>query len=164
MCLSQSNDKGTMWSNDDSRAFWETLLSRSNDISTVRSTDHSRALWESSLSQSNNERTTLSWSFLLLGLKQTLLEHNALRPTLDHRRDIIKLSSVKGYYKNGNKPTFDQECSELANKRKREKLHLVQNPNEQIAEDFSNVRRDTCRMFRKKKRDYMKAKVARRKQ
>ena len=32
-------------------------------------------------------------------------------------------------------------------------------PNSQNAEDFSNVRRDTCRMFRKKKRDYMKAKV-----
>ena len=32
-------------------------------------------------------------------------------------------------------------------------------PNNQTAEDFSNVRRDTCRMFRKKKRDYMKEKV-----
>ena len=29
----------------------------------------------------------------------------------------------------------------------------------QTAEEFSNVRRDACRMFRKKKRDYMKAKV-----
>ena len=29
----------------------------------------------------------------------------------------------------------------------------------QTAEDFNNVRRDTCRKFRKKKRNYMKAKV-----
>ena len=53
---------------------------------------------------------------------------------------------------------FDEECSELANKRKQTKLLCLQNPNNQIAEEFSNVRRDTCRMFRKKKRDYMKAK------
>ena len=57
------------------------------------------------------------------------------------------------------KPWFDEECSELANKRKQTKLLWLQNPNNQTAEDFSNVRRDTCRMFRKKKRNYMKAKV-----
>ena len=48
---------------------------------------------------------------------------------------------------------------ELANKRKQTKLIWLQNPNNQTAEDFSNVRCDTCRMFRKQKRDYMKAKV-----
>jgi len=58
---------------------------------------------------------------------------------------------------NRNKPWFDEECSELANKRKQKKLLWLQNPNNQTAEDFSNVRRNTCRMFRKKKRDYMKA-------
>ena len=47
-------------------------------------------------------------------------------------------------------------CSELANKRKQTKLLWLQNPNYHTAEEFSNV---TCRMFRKKKRDYMKAKV-----
>ena len=58
-----------------------------------------------------------------------------------------------------NKPWFDEECSELANMRKQTKLLWLQNPNNQTAEDFSNVRRNTCRIFRKKKRDYMKAKV-----
>ena len=60
---------------------------------------------------------------------------------------------------NRNKPWFNEECSEFANKRKQTKLLFLQNPNNQTAEDFSNVRRDTCRIFRKKKRNYMKAKV-----
>ena len=57
-----------------------------------------------------------------------------------------------------NKPWFEEECSELSNKRKQTKLLWLQNPNNQTAEDF-NVRRDICRIFRKKKRDDMKAKV-----
>ena len=60
---------------------------------------------------------------------------------------------------NRSKPWFDEERSELANKRKQTKLLWLQNPNNQTAEEFSNVRRDTCTMFRKKKRDYMKSKV-----
>ena len=41
---------------------------------------------------------------------------------------------------NRNKPWFDEECSESANKRKQTKLFWLQNPNDQSAEDFSNVR------------------------
>ena len=41
--------------------------------------------------------------------------------------------------KNRNKPWSDEECSELANKRKQTKLFWLQNPNNQTAEDFSNV-------------------------
>ena len=54
---------------------------------------------------------------------------------------------------------FDQECSELPNNRKQAKLLWQQNPNDQTAEDFSNLKRNTCRTFKKMKRDYMKAKV-----
>ena len=53
------------------------------------------------------------------------------------------------------KPCFDQECSELANKRKQTKLLWLQNPDDQIADDLTNMR---CDMW-KKKRDYMKEKV-----
>ena len=52
-----------------------------------------------------------------------------------------------------------QECSELANKRKQAKLLWLQNPNDQIAEDLTDIRCDTCRTFKKRKHDYMKAKV-----
>ena len=60
---------------------------------------------------------------------------------------------------NRNKPWLDEDCSELANKRKQTKLLWLQNPNNQTADDFSNVRRDTYRIFRTKECDYMKAKV-----
>jgi len=77
-------------------------------------------------------------------------------------RDSIKASAkekVGVLETNRIKPLFDEEYSELANKRKNTKLLWLRNPNYQTAEEFSNVRRDTCRMFRKKKRNYMKAKV-----
>jgi hypothetical protein len=77
-------------------------------------------------------------------------------------RDSIKATAkekVGVLETNRNKPCFNQECSELANKRKQTKLLWRQNPNGQTAEDISNVRRDTCKTFRKNKGDYMKAKV-----
>ena len=42
---------------------------------------------------------------------------------------------------------------------KTERNIRFQNPNDQTEEDFTNVRRDTCRTFKKKKRDYRKANV-----
>ena len=53
-----------------------------------------------------------------------------------------------------NKPWFDQKFSELASKRKQAKLLWLQNPNDQ-----THIRHNTCRTFRKKKCDKMKAKV-----
>ena len=58
-----------------------------------------------------------------------------------------------------NKHWFDQQCSELANKGKQAKLLQLQNPNDQTAEVYSDVRCDICRTFKKKKRNYMRAKV-----
>ena len=46
---------------------------------------------------------------------------------------------------------FNQECSELANDGKQAKLIRLQNPNDQTAKDFINVRRDNCKDFKKKK-------------
>jgi hypothetical protein len=60
---------------------------------------------------------------------------------------------------NRNKLWVDEECSELAIKRKQAKLLCLQNPNDQTVDEFSNVRRDTCRTFGGKTRDYVKAKV-----
>ena len=65
--------------------------------------------------------------------------------------------------KHRNKPWFDRECSELAIKRKWENKETsiwVQNSNDQTAEDFTNIRPDTFRTFKKKEHDY-KAKVNR---
>ena len=90
------------------------------------------------------------------------LEVSSVDDTLVKIRDSIKASSkekVGVLETHRNKPWFDQECSELANKRKKAKLFWLQNPNDKTAEDFSNIRLNTCRMFKKKKRYYLKAKV-----
>jgi hypothetical protein len=74
-------------------------------------------------------------------------------------RDSIKASAkekVGVLETHRNKPWFSQGCSELANERKQAKLLWLQNPNDQTAEDFSNVKRNTCRTFKQKKRDYLK--------
>jgi hypothetical protein len=62
----------------------------------ARTTDDFRALWETCLSRSNNKRTSLSlsWSFLLLRFKRTLLADDVLRPILYLYRGMIKLSCV----------------------------------------------------------------------
>jgi hypothetical protein len=39
-----------------------------------------------------------------------------------------------------NKPWFNQECSELVNKKKQAKLLRLKNPNDQTAEDLTNIR------------------------
>ena len=88
------------------------------------------------------------------------LEISSVDDTWVKIRDSIKASAKEkvGILETiRNKPWFDEECSELANTRKQTKLLWLQSPNNQTAEDFSNVRHDTCRMFRKKKCDYMMA-------
>ena len=78
------------------------------------------------------------------------LEISSVEDTWVNIRDSIKASAkekvgileTKRY-----KFWFDEECSELANKRKYTKLFWLLSPNNQTPEDFSNVRRDTCRML-----------------
>jgi hypothetical protein len=68
-------------------------------------------------------------------------------------RYIIKASAkdnVGVFETRTNKPYFDRERSELANKKKQAKLIWLRNPNDQTSEDFSNVRRNTCRTFKKR--------------
>ena len=76
------------------------------------------------------------------------LEISSVDNTRVRIRDSIKASAkekVRILETHRNKFWFDQEYSELANKIKHGKLLWLQNQNDQTAEDFSNVRRDTCR-------------------
>ena len=79
-----------------------------------------------------------------------VLEISSVDDTWVKTRDSIKASAkekVGILETTRNKPWLDEECSELANKRKQTKLLWLQSPNDQTAEDFSNVRRDTCRII-----------------
>jgi hypothetical protein len=57
------------------------------------------------------------------------------------------------------KPRFDQACSKLVDERKQAKLQWLQDPSEISGDNLNNVRRETSRHFRNKKREYLKDKI-----
>jgi hypothetical protein len=62
-----------------------------------------------------------------------------------------------GYHRlKQNKPWFDDECSKLIDQRKQAKLKWLQNPSQINGDNLQNVRRETSRTFRNKKREYLK--------
>jgi hypothetical protein len=77
-------------------------------------------------------------------------------------RENIKTSAKNnlGYHRvKRNKPWFADECSNLIDQRKQAKLQLLQNPNQIYGHDLQNLRRETSRIFRNKKREYLKGKI-----
>jgi len=62
-----------------------------------------------------------------------------------------------GYYElKQHKPWFDEECSKLLDQRKQAKLQWLKNSGQTKGDILNNVRRDTNRVFRNKKREYLK--------
>jgi hypothetical protein len=57
------------------------------------------------------------------------------------------------------KPWWDEEFSKLVYRRKQTKLQLLQDPSEVNEGNLSNVRRESWRHFRNKKREYLKDKI-----
>jgi hypothetical protein len=77
-------------------------------------------------------------------------------------RENIKTSAKgnPGYQKlKHNKPWFDDECSKLIDQRKQAKLQWLQNPNQISRDNLQNLRHETSRIFRNKKREYLKGKI-----
>jgi hypothetical protein len=74
-------------------------------------------------------------------------------------REYIK-TSVKenlGYHRlKHNKPWFDDDCSKLIDQRKQAKLQWLQNPSQINGDVLQNLRRETSRTFRNKKKEYLK--------
>jgi hypothetical protein len=56
------------------------------------------------------------------------------------------------------KPWFDEGFSKLLDQRKQAKLQWLQDPSEINGDNLNNIRRETSRHFRNKKREYMKGK------
>jgi hypothetical protein len=57
------------------------------------------------------------------------------------------------------KPWFDERCSKLLDQRKQAKLEWLQDPNEINGDNLNNVRRETSRHFRKRKKECMEDKI-----
>jgi hypothetical protein len=77
-------------------------------------------------------------------------------------RENIKTSAKEnlGYNRlKQNKPWFDNECSKLIDQQKQAKLQWLQNPSKINRDNLKNVRCETSRTFRNKKREYLKDKI-----
>jgi hypothetical protein len=74
-------------------------------------------------------------------------------------RENIKESAKEslGYYEpKQHNPWIDEECSELLDQRKPAKPQWLQDPSEINGYNQNNIRRETSRHFRNKKREYLK--------
>jgi hypothetical protein len=77
-------------------------------------------------------------------------------------RENIKTSAKEnlGYQRlKHNKPWFEDECSKLIDQQKQAKLQWLQNINQINGDNLQNLRRETSRIFRNKKREYLKGKI-----
>jgi hypothetical protein len=65
-----------------------------------------------------------------------------------------------GYQKlKHSKQWFDDKCSKLVDQRKQAKLQLLQDPHQTNGDNMQNLRRETSRIFRNKKREYLKGRI-----
>ena len=57
------------------------------------------------------------------------------------------------------KPWFDEECVGFLDQRKQAKLQWVQDPSQSNVDNVNNVRQDTSRHFRNKRKAYLRPKI-----
>jgi hypothetical protein len=57
------------------------------------------------------------------------------------------------------KPWYDEECLGILDQRKQVKTQWIQDPSQSNVDNLNNVRRDTSKYFRNKKKVYLKAKI-----
>jgi hypothetical protein len=77
-------------------------------------------------------------------------------------RENTKISAKESlcYYElEKNKPWFNEGCSKLLDQRKEAKLQWLQDPSEINGDNQNNVRRESSRRFRNRKRQYLKNKI-----
>ena len=78
-------------------------------------------------------------------------------------RDNIKVAAEEstGYYKvKKKKPWFDDDCSNVVERRKKAKLKSLQDPTQLNRDNYHTERRETSRTLRNKERDYLKRKLS----
>jgi hypothetical protein len=93
---------------------------------------------------------------------QTLDESFDINNAWESIRENIKISAKDnlGYHKlKRNKSWFDDECSKLIDEWKQTKLQWLQNRSQINGDNLQNLRRETSRIFRNNKREYLKGKI-----
>jgi hypothetical protein len=87
------------------------------------------------------------------------VEINTIWETIGENIKISAKESLGYYELKQHKPWFDEGCSKLLDKMKQAKLQWLQDPSEINGDNLKNVRRETSRHFRNKKREYQKDKI-----
>ena len=78
-------------------------------------------------------------------------------------RDNIKVAageSIGHYEVKKKKPWFDDNCSNVVERRKKAKLKFLQDPTQLNRDNYHTERWETSRALRNKKRDYLKGKLS----
>ena len=82
-----------------------------------------------------------------------------INDTWENIRDNIKVAagkSIGSYQVKKKKPWFDDDCSNVVERRKQAKLKFLQDPIQLNRDNFHTERRETSRTLRKKKRLFEK--------
>jgi hypothetical protein len=72
--------------------------------------------------------------------------------TIRENTNNFAKESLAYYELKKNKPWFDEGCSELSEQRKQAKLQWLWNPSEINRDNLNNIRRETIRHFRDKRK------------
>jgi hypothetical protein len=104
-------------------------------------------------------RAEVSNSFAALRDLEAQVEVNSAWETI---RENIKISAKEslGYFEmKKHKLWFNGQCSKLLDQMKEPKLQWLQDQSEINVDNLNNVRRETSRHFKNKKREYLKDKI-----
>jgi hypothetical protein len=111
------------------------------------------------LSSINN---SLFWLVLYLRTLENLYAEVDMHRAWQTVTENIRISAKEsvGHYKlKKHKPWVDEGCSELLDHRKQAKLQWLQDLRELNWDNLNNVRRETYKNFRNKKREHLKDKI-----
>jgi hypothetical protein len=98
----------------------------------------------------------------LVGCSRLLIQYICINNAWESIRENIKTSANDnlGYHRlKHNEPWFNDECLKLIDQWKQAKLQWLQNPSQINGDNLQNLRCETKRTFRNKKREYLKGKI-----
>ncbi|PNF13602.1 hypothetical protein B7P43_G17919 [Cryptotermes secundus] len=101
----------------------------------------------------------ISNKFAALENLVTEVDVNRAWKTIRENINISAKESLGNYEMKKHKPWFHEGCSKLLDKRKQDKLQWLQDPRELNGDNLNNIRRETSRHFRSKKKEYLKGKT-----
>jgi hypothetical protein len=102
----------------------------------------------------------LHWNKISYGSQEdSEVEINTIWETTRENIKITAKESLGHYEPKQHKQWFDEGRSEKSDQRTQVKLQWLQDPNEINGDNMKNVRRETSRHFRNKKREYLKGQI-----